>query len=130
MDNGKDKNLLQLRDKAREKILDTLKWYDKELRFFTDWCLDLDYFSINEDEAHKELLNVGMLHAQKILIEYEEYNYGQVSTNLTDVTELYIALFHIVAEELFNELQTVRDYFDVPFTDEIRKEIIEELINL
>ena len=130
MDNGTDKNLLEIRDKARKTMLDTLKWYDKELRFFSEWCFDLDYFSINEDKALKELLNVGILHAQRIVIEYEEGTYGQVLTNLTDVTDLYISLFRIVGEELFNELETVHTYFDVPFTDEIRMEIIEELINL
>jgi len=130
MDNGKDRKLLELRDKARKTMLDTLKWYDMELRCFCEYCFDLDYFGTDEDEAHKELLKVGVLHAQKIVIEYEEGNYGQLQTNLTDATDLYITLFYIVGEELLNELQTVHDYFDVPFTNKIRMEIIEELMAL
>lgn len=87
-----------------------------------------DYFIIGYHEAEQWLeKNPGSFHAIGIVRDYENDNFGEVSTDLSDSEKVVNMYAYIQGEELLSESNTLKENWDNNLTPEMIKTIIEEL---
>jgi hypothetical protein len=87
-----------------------------------------DYFLIGYYNCEKWLNeNVGIFQAMDIIKEYEENNFGVITTDLTSSENVLNMYVYIKGEEILNELETIQKNWDKRIDDELLKEILNEL---
>lgn len=90
-----------------------------------------DYFIIGYYNAEQFLINgPGIFAAIEEIKEYEQSNFGQVSTDFSSSEKVANMYAYIKGEELLYESKTVRDKWDNCLEAEDIKAIIKELKNL
>lgn len=90
-----------------------------------------DYFIIGRYAAEQWLVNsVGVFPAIDTVKEYEESNFGEVTTDLSEAEKVCNMYVYIKGEELLSELDTLRQKWDDRLTDEDIDAIISELEEL
>jgi len=90
-----------------------------------------DYFIIGYAAAEKWLKNnPGIFKAMEEIKEYEQDNFGQVSTDLSDSERVCNMYTYIAGETVLSESKTLQDNWDSYLTDEQMDAIIEELEGL
>lgn len=87
-----------------------------------------DYFIIGHYQAEQWLIkNGGVFYAVEQIKEYEQSNFGQVSTDLSQAEKVCNMYVYILGEEIINELKTIRNNWDSVFTPELLEELKTEL---
>lgn len=87
-----------------------------------------DYFIIGRYEAEQWLIkNGGIFNAIETIIQYEQDNFGEVSTDLSEAENVCNMYVYILGEEIINELETIRNNWDEDFTPELLEELKNEL---
>lgn len=88
---------------------------------------DLFYHAYNEDyeyiytsDAKKDLEEYGVFKAIEEVKEYEQFNFGEVSTDFSDPCKVANMLFYIIGEEIISHL-------DLDYNDEIEEEQTEKI---
>ena len=117
----------------------------KELESYTiDILNDLKgYFTDEVSELHNEIFNtdyyiVGTYEAKRwigeyafdiinTIKEYEQDNFGQVTTDLSDPEKVVNMYVYIVGEDILNNLDSIRDHWDEYAGPQIIQKIIDEL---
>lgn len=89
-----------------------------------------DYYLIGRYEAEQWLIKVGIFNAIDTIKEYEQSNFGEVTTDLSEPERVCNMLVYILGEELLNELETLREKWDDELSESDIEAIIEELENL
>jgi len=89
-----------------------------------------DYYLIGRYEAEQWLNKVGIFHAIDVIKEYEQDNFGQVTTDLSEAERVCNMFVYIVGEELLGEVETLRDKWNDELSEDDVNSIIEELENL
>jgi len=89
-----------------------------------------DYYLIGRYEAEQWLNKVGIFHAIDVIKEYEEMNFGEVTTDLSEAERVCNMFVYIVGEELLGELETLRDLWDNELSEDNVNSIIDELERL
>jgi len=93
-------------------------------------CFNVDYFIIGYYQAEEWLkANYGIFSAIDKIKEYEEFNFGEVTTDLTCSEKVVNMLVYILGEEIINNLKTISDNWDEEIGEELKTEILEELEN-
>ncbi|MHA1753189.1 MAG: hypothetical protein ACTSYZ_12570 [Candidatus Helarchaeota archaeon] len=59
--------------------------------------------------------------------EYEEFNFGEVNTDLTEPEKIVNMYVYIIGEEILQKSETLRDNWDNYLSDEDMDKIIEEI---
>ena len=94
-------------------------------------CFNTDYFIIGRYEAEEWLKeNYGIFSAIEKIKEYEQDNFGEVTTDLSESEKVCNMLVYILGEEIINELDFISNNWDEVLTSEMIVELIEELENL
>ena len=94
-------------------------------------CFNTDYFIIGRYEAEEWLKeNYGIFSAIEKIKEYEQDNFGEVTTDLSESERVCNMLVYILGEEIINELDFISNNWDEVLTSEMIVELIEELENL
>ncbi|CAK0770672.1 hypothetical protein CCP3SC1AL1_510019 [Gammaproteobacteria bacterium] len=89
-----------------------------------------DYFIIGRYQAEQWLIkNGGIFNAIETIKDYEQDNFGEVNTDLSEAEKVCNMYVYILGEEIINELQVIRDNWDNDFTPELIEELREELEN-
>ncbi len=90
-----------------------------------------DYFIIGYYEAEQWLIkNVGIFAAIEEIKEYEQDNFGTVSTDLSSSEKVVNMYAYIKGEEILSQSKTLQDRWNDQLTDEDIAAIKDELENL
>lgn len=86
------------------------------------------YFVIGRYQAEQYLVQSGgVFNAIAEIQDYEENNFGEVITDLSEAEKVCNMLAYIRGEEILNSLDTIRDNWDEELTEELQAEILAEL---
>lgn len=89
---------------------------------------NMDYFVIGRWQAEQYLVqHEGVFNAIGEVQEYEEQNFGEVATDLSEAEHVCNMLAYIYGERLLNDLETITDNWDEELTEELQDEILAEL---
>ena len=87
-----------------------------------------DYFCVYTNECKKYLEEYGVFEAIEKVKEYEEFNFGEVTTDLSDPFRLLNMLVYILGEEYLNNSNTlINELWDIYIPEEKFQVIIDEL---
>ena len=90
-----------------------------------------DYYIIGRYQAEQWLVkHIGIFNAIDEIKEYEEGNFGEVNTDLSEAEKVVNMLVYIIGEEILGESETLRDNWDSRLSDEDIEAIINELTDL
>ena len=89
-----------------------------------------DYFCYYTSEAKDYLNSYGIFQAIEEVTEYEKFNFGEVTTEISDPVKLINMLVYIKGEEILYKSDTLtNDYWNEYVPSEEYKNIIEEIEN-
>lgn len=95
------------------------------------YLFNQDYFIIGYYHAEKWINEVGgAFKVIREIQEYENFNFGQVSTDLSCSEKVANMYAYILGEQLLNDLETLREKWDDRLTLEDLKAISDELKEL
>jgi hypothetical protein len=121
-----------MRDEARAAIIEALR--DGYSGYYCDLhheVFNTDYYIIGTYEAKKALEEYGVFEAIEKVQTYEEDNFGEVYTDLSDPEKLVNMLYYIIGEEVLYEMMDGIEAWDENWnnqaTDETNAEILKAL---
>lgn len=85
-----------------------------------------DYYIIGRYDA-KQWLGDDVFEAIDVIKEYEQDNFGEVNTDLSEPERVVNMYVYILGEEVLQESETLRDIWDNYMTDDNIGSIIKEL---
>ena len=89
-----------------------------------------DYFCYYDSEAKKYLENYRIFQAIEEVTEYEKFNFGEVTTDISNPVKLINMLVYIKGEEILYKSDTLtNDYWNEYVPSEEYKNIIDEIEN-
>ena len=90
-----------------------------------------DYFIIGSWKAKKWLKNNGgEFNAIHEIQDYENSNFGQINTDLSDAEKVVNMYVYILGEEILSKSKILQDNWDNRLTEEDMQEIVKELEEL
>ena len=90
-----------------------------------------DYYIIGRYQAEQWLVkHIGVFNAIDEIKYYEENNFGEVNTDLSESEKVVNMLVYIIGEEILGESDTLRDNWDTRLNDEAIEGIINDLTEL
>ena len=90
-----------------------------------------DYYIIGTHKAKEALESYGVFNALNKVQTYEAYNFGEVTTDLSDPEKLSNMLYYIESEEYLYSLDgEIHDILDEYWGDELPEKEIKKLIEL
>jgi len=122
----------EMREEARAAIIKALR------DGYTDYYCDLhhkvfntSYYIIGTYEAKEALKEYDVFKAIEKVQTYEEENFGEIYTDLSDPEKLVNMLFYIIGEEvlfdMMNDSETWSEHWDNRATEELNAVILKEL---
>jgi len=131
-------NFNQLTKEAQKEIIEMVQDATNEGRLTDQHVCDIhheifntDYFIIGTYQAKKWLEdNIGVFEAIEIIKEYEQDNFGEITTDFSQPEKVCNMLVYLVGEELLNSLKVINDNWDSLVNEDIESEIYQELENL
>jgi hypothetical protein len=89
-----------------------------------------DYYIIGRYQAEQWLIaNTGVFNAIGIIHEYENMQFGEVSTDLSEPERVCNMIVYIAGEEVLQESETLQKRWNEELTERDIKKIIKELKN-
>lgn len=117
-----------MKRKAIEDIIETLKdGYNDYYCDLHNEVFNTDYYIVGRSKAIEALEEYGVFEAIEKIMEYENFNFGEVYTNIADPEKVVNMLYYIIGEEVIAGLETISEYWDDEATEENNSAIIEEL---
>ena len=90
-----------------------------------------DYYIIGQAKAKEALESYGVFDALNKVQTYEAYNFGEVTTDLSDPEKLANMLYYIESEEYLYSLEgEISDIINEYWGDELEDNAIKKLIEL
>ena len=90
-----------------------------------------DYYFIGPAKAKEALENYGVFDALNKVQTYETYNFGEVTTDLSNPKKLANMLYYIESEEYLYSLEgEISDIINEYWGDELEEKAIKKLIEL
>ena len=90
-----------------------------------------DYFIIGYYQAEQWLIaNGGIFNAIETIKDYENDNFGEVTTDFSSSEKVCNMFVYILGEEIINSLKVIQDCWDAECDDDILKELKIEIENL
>ena len=125
----------ETRNELIEFTIDALKDSISENTYACDVhheIFNTDYYIIGRYKAEQFLQNsgVGIFGAIDIIKEYEESQFGEVSTDLSEAERVCNMLVYIIGEEILSESEHLNSVWNDRLTSEDIETIINELENI
>ena len=101
--------MYQLKEDVKDYIIDQLEsdvGLDQHISDLHHYLLNEDYFIIGYYEAEKWLKKDSIFNAIEKIKDYEQSNFGQVTTNLSSSESVANMLAYILGEEILYENDT------------------------
>ena len=122
----------EMRQEAKERIIECLEngytGYYCELH---NEVFNTDYYIIGTNEAKEALEEYDVFEAIEKVQTYEEDNFGEIFTDLSDPEKLINMLFYVIGEEVFwemlNDSKTWSENWDNRANEETNAKILKEL---
>ena len=92
------------RNEALEDIKETLEYYNGYYSDLHNETFNTDYYIIGTYKAEQALDQYGAFEAIRKIQEYENDNFGEVLTDLSDPEKVANMLYYIIGEEAIQEL--------------------------
>ena len=95
----------EMRNQAREEIIEALE--DGYSGYYCDLhneVFNTDYYIIGTYKAEKALEEYGVFEAIRTVQEYEQSNFGESYTELSNPEKLVNMLYYIIGEEVLSEM--------------------------
>lgn len=90
-----------------------------------------DYFIIGYYQAEQWLIaNGGIFNAIETIKDYENDNFGEVTTDFSSSEKVCNMFVYILGEEIINGLKVIQENWDSECNEDILKELKTELENL
>ena len=99
------------RNEALEDIKETLEFYNSCYSDLHNETFNTNYYIIGTYEAEQALEQYGTFEAIRKIQEYENDNFGEVLTDLSDPEKLANMLYYIVGNEAINDLYEYSEAF-------------------
>lgn len=103
----------EMREEAIEAIIETLE------NGYSDYYCDLhnevfntDYYIIGTYRAKEALKEYDVFEAIELVQEYEEFNFGEIYTDLSDPEKLINMVYYIVGSEIISEMYDIEEFND------------------
>jgi hypothetical protein len=94
-----------MREQAKEDIIEMLEGgYSGYYCDFHSEVFNTDYYIVGTYQAEQELESIGVFDAIRKVQEYENDNFGEVNTDLSDPEKLINMLYYIIGEEVLIEM--------------------------
>ena len=101
---------------------------DKPMYEIHHEVFNTDYFIIGYYQAEEWLKeNIGIFNAIGIIKEYENDQFGELTTDVSSSESVVNMTAYILGDEIINSLDVISDNYDKRATDELLKELKEEL---
>jgi hypothetical protein len=121
-----------IREEARAAIIEALE--NDYIGYYADLhheVFNTDYYIIRTNEAEEALEEYGVWKAIEKIKTYEEDNFGEIYTDLSDPVKVINMLYYIIGEEVLWEMlehsETLNENWDHPADKETNARILEEL---
>lgn len=106
----------------------------KEASEIHNEVFNTDYFIIGIYQAEQWLIaNTGVFQAVGIIKDYEQENFGEVTTDLSEAERVCNMIVYIIGEAIIGELDTIQNNYDSVLTpdqlEELKNEINTKFIN-
>jgi hypothetical protein len=125
MKNISKEGLAEVKNMAIKHLKNTPDCYGCDLH---NEIYNTDYFIIGRYQAEQWLIaNYGIFAAIDTIKTYENDNFGEVNTDLSESEKVVNMLVYIIGEEVLNESETLQNSWDLHLNDEICEAIIKEL---
>jgi hypothetical protein len=122
-------NFNNLTRKGKNQIIDTLltinEYEGTEVSEIHNELFNTDYFIIGYYQAEQWLKEYGIFAAIETIKNYEQDNFGEVTTDFSSPENVANMLAYIIGEEVLSNCATLNENYDSELTDEIIKEAIE-----
>ena len=121
--------MYQLKNDVKEYIIDQLEsdvGLDQNINDLHHYLLNEDYFIIGYYEAEKWLKKDSIFNAIEKIKDYEQLNFGQVSTDLSNSESVANMLAYILGEEILYENDTYNLFtrFSNEYLDEDKRDLL------
>lgn len=104
---------------------------DKPVNEIHNEIFNTDYFIIGRYQSEQWLIqNGGIFNAIDNIKEYEDQNFGQISTDFSEPEKVCNMYVYILGEEILNGLKVIRDNWYEYTTDDMLQDLKIELENL
>lgn len=107
--------------------LNDLKGYGIEAADLHSCLYNEDYFIIGTYQAKRFLEEYGIFDALEKVKDYEQDNFGKVTTDFSNPEDVANMLAYIIGEEVLNNCQTLQENWDKKLTDEQLDAIKQEM---
>jgi hypothetical protein len=126
--NIKDKKMINQTEEVRQDILDKLDngYVDIYACDLHHELCNTDYFIIGTYKA-KEFLGAETFEIIQMIKEYEQNNFGEVSTDLSEPEKVANMFAYIVGEEILNESNHLNEVWNDELKETDIKKIKEEI---
>lgn len=117
------------KEEVREYVIDRLNdgvGIDQHASDLHHYLLNEDYFIVGTYKA-KQFLSDVTFEAIEHVKTYEQDNFGECSTDLSDPERVANMLAYVLGEEILNESQTLKERWDSKLSQEDVKAITTEL---
>ena len=119
----------------QEMIEDILEYLENTDGFYGcdlhSEVFNTDYYIIGQAKAKEALESYGVFDALNKVQTYEAYNFGEVTTDLSDPEKLANMLYYIESEEYLYSLEgEISDIINEYWGDELEDNAIKKLIEL
>lgn len=100
----------------------------KDVTEFHYEIFNTDYFIIGRYDAEQWLINNGgIFNAIETIKDYEQDNFGEVSTDLSEAEKVCNMYVYILGEEILNASSVISNNWNESATPELLAELLEEL---
>ena len=122
----------EMKQEAREAIIECLKdGYSGHYSDLHNEVFNTDYYIIGTAQAKEALAEYGVFEAIKKVQTYEQENFGEVYTDLSNPEKLINMLYYIIGEEVESEMmdsvEVWNDSWNNIADDETNAAILAEL---
>tara|TARA_R110002167_G_scaffold365900_2_gene591981 strand:+ start:1004 stop:1408 length:405 start_codon:yes stop_codon:yes gene_type:complete len=101
---------------------------DKQMCEIHNEVFNTDYFIIGYYQAEEWLKeNIGIFNAIKIIKEYENDQFGELITDISSSESVVNMTAYILGDEIINSLDVISDNYNKRATDQLLKDLKEEL---
>ena len=119
----------------KEIIMDILEYLENTSGFYGcdlhSEVFNTDYYIIGINQAKKALESYGVFDALNKVQTYEIYNFGEVTTDLSDPEKLANMLYYIESEEYLHSLEgEISNILNEYWGDELEEKETKKLIEL
>jgi hypothetical protein len=103
---------------------------NKDVSEFHNEVFNTDYFIIGRYDAEQWLIaNGGIFNAIETIKDYEQQNFGEVTTDLSESERVCNMYVYILGEEILNNSAVISANWNESATPELLAELLEELEN-